>query len=284
MKKRTFDNKMNDKITFKVPIAMNDEFKTRHQQDIKDHLKAKRKYDGKITWVSDKLRMDAETAKSLFKVACGSIALHLQDLFQRGEVQDVPCILMVGGFSESPMLQEAIKNCMPGKKVIVPAEPGLAVLKGAVIFGHDPTVIKERRCRFTYGVRTSYRFETGKHPESKKFRGDDGEDYCADMFDRHVEIGKPVVMGESQAIRSYVPSKKDTTDLTFPVYASDQSCPVFTTDPSCKVLGNLTVSLEGSGVDRPVKIQMTFGDTELHVEAVEEKTGKKTKAKFDFLG
>ena len=284
MKKRTFDNKMHDKITFKVPIAMNDEFKDKHKQDIKDHLKAKRKYDGKITWVSDKLRMDAETAKSLFKDACDSIALHLHDLFQRREVQDVPCILMVGGFSESPMLQESIKDCMPGKRVIVPADPGLAVLKGAVIFGHDPNVIKERRCRFTYGVRTSYKFETGKHPESKKFRGDDGDDYCGDMFDRHVEIGKPVVMGESQAIRSYNPSYAAATGLSFTVYASDQSCPIFTTDPSCKALGNLDISLEGSGVDRPVEIQMTFGDTELHVEAVEKKTRKKTKAKFDFLG
>lgn len=284
VKKRNFDNKMSDKITFKVPIALNEEFKAKHKIDIKEHLQAKRKYDGKITWVSDKLRMDAVTAKGLFKDACDSIALHLQDLFQRGEVEDVPCILMVGGFSESPMLQEAIKSCMPGKKIIVPAEPGLAVLKGAVIFGHDPTVIRERRCRFTYGVRTSYRFESGKHPESKKFRGDDGNDYCGDIFDRHVEIGKPVVSGESQAERSYLPSKKDAKELSFPVYASDQSCPIYTTDPSCKMLGNIIVALEGYGMDRPVKIHMTFGDTELHVEAVEKNTGRKTKAKFDFLG
>lgn len=284
VKKRTFDSKMNDKITFKVPIAIQEEFRARHRQEIKDHLKAKPKYDNKVTWVSDKLRMDADTAKDLFKDACESIASHLQTLFQDGEIDDVPCILMVGGFSESPMLQNAIKCCLPGKRVIVPADPGLAVLKGAVIFGHNPTVIKERRCRFTYGVRTSYQFDPRKHPESKKFQNDAGNDYCGDIFDRHVEIGKPVVTGERQAQRSYVPTRNDACELTIPVFASDQCHPDFTTDPSCKCLGNINVSLDGYGLDRPVKVQMVFGDTELHVEAVEEKTGRKTKAKFDFLG
>ena len=35
----------------------------------------------------------------------------------------------------------------PNKNIIVPKEPGLAVLKGAVIFGHDPSAISERKCR-----------------------------------------------------------------------------------------------------------------------------------------
>ena len=33
------------------------------------------------------------------------------------------------------------------KKVIIPEAAGIAVLKGAVIFGHDPSAISERRCR-----------------------------------------------------------------------------------------------------------------------------------------
>ena len=33
------------------------------------------------------------------------------------------------------------------KKVIIPEGAGMAVLKGAVIFGHDPSAISERKCR-----------------------------------------------------------------------------------------------------------------------------------------
>ena len=31
--------------------------------------------------------------------------------------------------------------------MIIPEAAGIAVLKGAVIFGHDPSAISERRCR-----------------------------------------------------------------------------------------------------------------------------------------
>ncbi|XP_053400410.1 heat shock 70 kDa protein 12A-like [Mercenaria mercenaria] len=283
VKKRNFKNEMTEKITFKVPIALNDNFKKKRSKDIKDHIKTKPQYDQKVNWIGDKLRMEASVAKGLFKDACDSVAQHLKSLFSEGQVKDVQTILMVGGFSESPMLQAVLRNSFPDKKIIIPADPGLAVLKGAVIFGHDPAVIRERRCKVTYGVQTSYPFKKGTHPESKKFTDDAGEECCADMFDKHVENGQAVVCGESQVTRSYVPTKINQKKITFSVYASKDPDPVYTTDPNCTHLGSLTVDLQGSGLDRSVKVQMTFGDTELHVTAIEEDTQKKSKAKFDFL-
>lgn len=50
---------------------------------------------------------------------------------------------MVGGFSESPFMQAAFLNAFSDKRVIVPEEAGLAVLKGAVMFGHEPCAILE---------------------------------------------------------------------------------------------------------------------------------------------
>jgi hypothetical protein len=284
VKKRNFKNEMTEKITFKVPIALNEGFKQKKGRDIKDHIKTKPKYEKSVNWIGDKLRMEAHVAKGLFADACESVAEHLKTLFTEGQVKDVPTILMVGGFSESPMLQDVIKRTMPDKKIIIPADPGLAVLKGAVIFGHDPSVIQERRCRYTYGVKTCHQFNERIHPESKKFVDDDGDILCADIFDRHVQIGQPVEYGESQVTQSYVPTSKSTKTLVFPVYASDEAEPTFVTDPSCTHLGNLTIELGGSGTGRSVSVQMTFSGTELKVEAEEKSTGKKTNAKFDFLG
>jgi molecular chaperone DnaK (HSP70) len=51
---------------------------------------------------------------------------------------------MVGGFSESPIMQSAIKEAFSTKKVIIPDEAGLAVLKGAVMYGHKPQTISVR--------------------------------------------------------------------------------------------------------------------------------------------
>ncbi|XP_045203146.2 heat shock 70 kDa protein 12A-like [Mercenaria mercenaria] len=284
VKKRNFKNEMTEKINFKVPIALNEGFKKQKGKDIKEHIKTKPKYDKSIIWIGDKLRMEAHIAKGLFEEACGSVAKHLKTLFAEGQVHDVPTILMVGGFSESPMLQDVIRKTMPDKRIIIPADPGLAVLKGAVIFGHNPSVIQERRCRYTYGVKTSVPFEAGVHPEAKKFVDDDGEVLCADIFDKHVKIGQPVEYGMSQVTQSYLPTSKSSKAMVFSFYASDQADPTFVTDPSSTLVGNLTVEIGGSGTDRSVSVQMTFSGTELKVEAVEQQTGKKTKAKFDFLG
>lgn len=283
VKKRNFKNEMKEKINFKVPIALSYNFKGKKGVEIKDHINTKPQYAKKIIWVADKLRMEPDVAKNLFKETCESVAKHLKSLFSEGPVKDVPTILMVGGFSESPMLQAVIHDTLPDKKIIIPADAGLAVLKGAVIYGHNPEVIGERRCRYTYGVQTSYPFKEGVHPESKKFKNDAGDVFCADMFDKHVEVGQAVTYGEDQATRSYVPTKTNQTQLKISVYASKDKDPVYTTDSNCTLVGSLSVDIEGSGLERSVTIQLSFSDTELHVKATEKNTGKESKAKFDFL-
>lgn len=44
----------------------------------------------------------------------------------------------------------------------------MAILRGAVLFGLDPQVIKQRRSRMTYGVGILNKFQHGLHPPSKK--------------------------------------------------------------------------------------------------------------------
>ncbi|WAQ99230.1 hypothetical protein MAR_023603 [Mya arenaria] len=42
---------------------------------------------------------------------------------------------------------------MKEKEARVPPESGLAVLNGAVLFGHEPTIIASRKTKFTYGLK-----------------------------------------------------------------------------------------------------------------------------------
>ena len=58
----------------------------------------------------------------------------MHQLFRHPSVKDVSSILLVGGFAESPMLQEAVKEAFSEIKVTVPQDAGLAVLKGAVLY------------------------------------------------------------------------------------------------------------------------------------------------------
>ena len=45
-------------------------------------------------------------------------------------------IVMVGGLSECPMIQDAVYKAFPDNQIIIPDEADLSVLKGAVLFGH----------------------------------------------------------------------------------------------------------------------------------------------------
>jgi hypothetical protein len=51
---------------------------------------------------------------------------------------------MVGGFSECSLIQEAVQEAFPDKRIIIPEDAGMSVLKGAVLFGHRPDFIRSR--------------------------------------------------------------------------------------------------------------------------------------------
>lgn len=97
---------------------------------------------------------------------------------------------MVGGFSESVILQEAVKNVFPGRNVIIPAEPGLVVVKGAVAFGHDPSLISSRISKYTYGTNIIEDFRADEH--SKRYMGF----YCREIFLPLVKAGEIHWVGE----------------------------------------------------------------------------------------
>jgi molecular chaperone DnaK (HSP70) len=66
-------------------------------------------------------------------------------------LDELKTILLVGGFSESKLLQEGIQRHFPSIAVRTPSEPSTAVVKGAVDFGHCPEKIRFRMSPYTYG-------------------------------------------------------------------------------------------------------------------------------------
>lgn len=74
------------------------------------------------------------------------------DFFVKKELSDVQTLFSVGRFSNSSILMDAIKDTLgPEIDVIIPRDPGLAVLKGAVICGFEPEIMTTRFSLQTYG-------------------------------------------------------------------------------------------------------------------------------------
>ncbi|XP_046885836.1 heat shock 70 kDa protein 12A isoform X2 [Hypomesus transpacificus] len=239
-----------------------------------------------VKWSSQgMLRMNPDAMNSLFKPTIDHIIQHLTELFDKPEVCHIKFLFLVGGFAESPLLQQAVQNMLQGRsRIIIPHDVGLTILKGAVLFGLDPGVIKVRRSPLTYGVGVLNRFVEGKHPPEKMLVKD-GTRWCTDVFDTFIAADQSVALGETVK-RSYTPAKPSQQVIVIHVYCSEKEKVGFISEPGVRKCG--TLRLDVSGTESPVarrEIQtlMQFGDTEIRAMAVDVATSRTVKASIDFL-
>ncbi|KAK3594170.1 hypothetical protein CHS0354_016901 [Potamilus streckersoni] len=274
VKKRDIDQNKDAKVTIRFPTSLKDFFEEETGKSLKEAIQQS-KLSGDVTVLNDKLRIDARVMRGLFDETLQSIIAHLRMLMDDPGARDISGILIVGGFSESKMSQDAIRINFREKKVIVPQEAGLVVLKGAVVFGHDPCAISERIAKFTYGVAVNRDFIEGKHELAKSFVNADGIVKCADIFKKYVEIGQTLHLNEELKSK-YIASNSKKTSYEVELFASKEKNPKYVTDYGCFKLGQMLVEVDTTVPlpDRSFTISLSFGDTEIHMKAFEESTGK----------
>uniref|UniRef100_A0A3Q4I385 Heat shock protein 12A n=1 Tax=Neolamprologus brichardi TaxID=32507 RepID=A0A3Q4I385_NEOBR len=239
-----------------------------------------------VKWSSQgMLRMNPDAMNSLFKPTIDHIIQHLTELFEKPEVSDIKFLFLVGGFAESPLLQQAVQNMLQGRsRIIIPHDVGLTILKGAVLFGLDPSVIKVRRSPLTYGVGVLNRFVEGKHPP-EKLLVKDGTRWCTDVFDTFIAADQSVALGE-MVKRSYTPAKPSQQVIVIHVYCSEKENVSFISEPGVRKCGTLRLDVSGTestAARREIQTLMQFGDTEIRAMAVDVSTGRTVKASIDFL-
>lgn len=94
-------------------------------------------YAKSLKWAGDKVQINKDLFQSFFDPANDKIIHYIREILSKPEVNETKVILMVGGFSEWVIVQDAIRKAFPECSVLVPLQAGLAVLKGAVLFGHS---------------------------------------------------------------------------------------------------------------------------------------------------
>ncbi|XP_061546502.1 heat shock 70 kDa protein 12A isoform X4 [Phycodurus eques] len=240
-----------------------------------------------VKWSSQgMLRMSADAMNSLFKPTVDHIIQHLDELFEKPEVSDIKFLFLVGGFAESALLQQAVQNMLQGRsRIIIPHDVGLTILKGAVLFGLDPSIIKVRRSPLTYGVGVLNRFVEGKHPP-EKLLVKDGTRWCTDVFDTFIAADQSVALGETVK-RSYTPAKPSQQVIVIHVYCAEKEAVGFISESGVKKCGSLRLDVSGTESAAPrreIQTLMRFGDTEIRAVAVDVSTGRTVKASIDFLG
>ena len=275
--KKTLMPDTSKNIKIPVPASVFNTYKELTKEDLRHGGRVQPHLKHYIKFEEDKIRVDAYVIKGLYHDTCEHIVIHMNGFFDKRELRNVSKVLMVGGFSESKILQDEMKKAFPNKTFIIPEEAGQAVLKGAVMYGHCPTFIKSRICRFTYGIEAYRNFQPGlDRPERKvvKTFGDTNYFLCEKSFSVHAHRGESIDVGESRGKHEYVPSEPGIQKMKVSVYRSSDKMPLYTDEESCEKVGD---------TGRPVTVEMIFGDTELRVQLVEKNTGKIKEATFDCL-
>ncbi|XP_061109206.1 heat shock 70 kDa protein 12B [Conger conger] len=286
-RKRTASPTSPNPLNISLPFSFIDFYKRHRGQSVETAL---RKSNMNIVkWSSQgMLRLTPEATKELFQPTIDNIVKHIEDLMRKQEVQGVRFLFLVGGFAESAMLQQAVHAALGrGCRIIIPQDVGLTILKGAVLFGLDPTVVRVRRCPLTYGVGVLNRFVEGRHPPAKLLVKD-GRDWCTDVLDRFVAVDQSVALGEVVR-RSYTPARPGQRKIIINVYCSATDEAVYISDPGVRKCGTVTLDLPDPAPGEPparrreIRTTMQFGDTEIKVTALDVATDRSVRAAIDFL-
>ncbi|KAI9525129.1 Heat shock 70 kDa protein 12A [Dissostichus eleginoides] len=283
-RKRAAAPERTNPLNINLPFSFIDYYKKFRGHSV-EHALRKSNVDF-VKWSSQgMLRMNPDAMNSLFKPTIDHIIQHLTELFEKPEVSDIKFLFLVGGFAESLLLQQAVQDMLQGRsRIIIPHDVGLTILKGAVLFGLDPSIIKVRRSPLTYGVGVLNRFVEGKHPP-EKLLVKDGTRWCTDVLDTFIAADQSVALGELVK-RSYTPAKPSQQVIVIHVYCSEKEKVGFISEPSVRKCGTLRLDVSGTESTAPrreIQTLMQFGDTEIRAMAVDVSTGRTVKASIDFL-
>lgn len=235
----------------------------------------------------DGISIQPAEMEAIFAPILGQIVAKVREELDRMAPQGCDVMYLVGGFSSSPLLVERLRAEFSGEieRIVVPPTPGAAVVEGAVSFGLDPSLIRSRRSRLTYGCELEYRFEPGVDPEFRKVWLPDIGEYACGRFNAFVKAGD-VVEPDSRVSHVFLPVAKDQTEVILDFYATRKREVRYVDEPGVERIGSLRIEMPdlSGGVDREVKVTMNFGKTEIEVRAVDRTSGRKCRTTLSFTG
>jgi len=196
-------------------------------------------------------------------------------------------VFIVGGFGGSVVLQKLVRDKFGArvkKGIVVPPEPGEAIVDGALYLGADPSIIYSRRMRMTYGCSSLKPFILGTHTSQKK-KTIGAKDYCMDCFDKYVTIGEEVEFDKGIS-RIYKASFANQKSMSIAVFGTLVTNMTYVDESASKKIGEIIVDMSDTtgGINRAVDVTMFFGKSEIKLNAIEKNSGKKYEAVIRFEG
>lgn len=126
------------KTNMTIPYVSLEMFCQRDNENLPEKI-ASSPYAGVISLRGDKMRIDSNIIHNLFKPSIDKIMNLIEQVFTDYKgAPKVKGIVMVGAFSCCRLIQDTLKKTFSYKNINIPEDPEVAVMKGAVLCGHQP--------------------------------------------------------------------------------------------------------------------------------------------------
>eukprot|EP00903_Cladosiphon_okamuranus_P013449 g12525.t2 len=230
--------------------------------------------------------LPSQLVASLFAPTTKKIGVCLRDLKRHESLSDLRYVFLVGSFSSSPLIQAVASTELAGGgcEVVPLQRPGVAIVKGAVLFANNAETFSTRKARLSYGMRAKsiYNPEDPEHVRRRPkvpLVGRDGRERLS-TFSCHVRFGEDIAADGACKKRTYKPMSEMQSIVTLEMLASHEKDVRFPDEDSTFTLGMFTVPLDmkASFENRGVEVQFVFGGTELFVTCTHLGTGEKVGA------
>ncbi|GIL49465.1 hypothetical protein Vafri_5802 [Volvox africanus] len=227
-------------------------------------------------------------AQQIFDPVVNRIIELMHDVIEEGQWRRSNCnkVLLAGGFARSPYLQSRVRRSLPEHiKIILPEDPGAAVVTGAVVFGTQPSTVSARCARRGYGVGTcrpwtaDHAIHNASFGFPKKFYDDEKSCYYADgIYSSFVKHGELIKV--DQVVKHvFHPLSKSQDAITFNLYSTTSESARYTADKDMEKLAEIVLTLPSGWSDGltdsgeyDIQAEMHFGATELSLVAIDKRS------------
>ena len=258
-----------------IPLKIATDFKTIKGKDVLDSA-----VGPNITGVeinSDGcIVLSPAAVKDLFQPTVNKVIDFLMELFKVEALSKVDYLFMVGGFSCSQHLTSAIKERFSQKTTImIPEEPTTVIMKGALMFSKNPTFVKERLARATYGINAMVPFNPAVHDESRSLVFD-GKKECKGTFEIFIRKGTAFKLGHAIE-KTFTTESTDCGEIMVDLFACPREDVVYVDEEDVSKIGKIYVKIVDNkpGSYHLVDVSFYLGESEMKI-TVNDTYGKQT--------
>ncbi|KAJ3332122.1 hypothetical protein HDU76_001215 [Blyttiomyces sp. JEL0837] len=221
-----------------------------------------------ITFEPPHLVLGPTAMKCIMMPIIDTIVKHILNVLVRAP--KASAVLLVGNFARCQLLEHTLAQKLQTfprvVRLIKPTDPGIAVMKGGVLFGHKPSAITQRITAKSYGISIALPFDEKRHDPAKRIDLD-GEAYADDTLDWLVPFGTRFQTGHF-VTRMVFPRRKGQASISIDIYEGTRPQIVHLDENGCRKLGEITSpETDPNVLAQGISVQLSFG-TELHVKVV----------------